>query len=88
MIKMTVVVTYQNLPKKTNSLAVANGDGSFTIIINRSLDDQGRKRAVAHEIRHISRNDFSCPDAGVAEILCHESEDFQMPSDIEIFYKD
>lgn len=44
---MTVVVTYQNLPKKTNSLAVANGDGSFTIIVNRSLDDQERKKAVA-----------------------------------------
>lgn len=88
MIHMTVVVTYQKLPKKTSSLAVANGDGSFTIIINRSLDDQGRKRAVAHEIRHISRNDFACPDAGVAEVLCHESEEFQMPSDIEIFYKD
>ena len=88
MIHMTVVVTYQKLPKKTNSLAVANGDGSFTIIVNRSLDDQERKKAVAHEIRHISRNDFVCPDAGVAELLCHESEEFQMPSDIEIFYKD
>ena len=88
MIHMTVVVTYQNLPKKTNSLSVANGDGSFTIIVNRSLDDQERKKAVAHEIRHISRNDFVCPDAGVAEFLCHESDEFQIPPDINIFYKD
>lgn len=85
---MTIVVTYQGLPRKTRSLVVANGDGSYTILINKALDEEERRKAVAHEIRHISRNDFDSPDVGIAETLCHSSEDSQIPPDINIFYKD
>lgn len=39
-------------------MVIKNEDGSYTILINAKLSDQGRISAYEHALRHIENEDF------------------------------
>ena len=43
---------------KGNEMVVANEDGSYTILINSRLSNDGQLRAYRHAMKHIQNNDF------------------------------
>jgi hypothetical protein len=54
------------LPAKVYALTIPDEYGNFTIIINSNLDDLVQRRALEHELEHVSLNHFY-DENGVAE---------------------
>lgn len=52
------IVRYINLPSSIEGITVVDEDGFYNIYINKSLSFESRKRVVAHELGHVSRDDF------------------------------
>lgn len=49
------------MPLTIRAFTVPDENGDFNIYINESLSDEAKRRSLAHEEKHIQRNDFqSC----------------------------
>lgn len=56
---------------KGNEFVVQNEDGSYTIVINARLSNDGQLRAYHHAMGHINNNDFEKSDAQSIEFEAH-----------------
>ena len=71
---MTPVVNVQliNFPNSGHEMVVPNEDGSYTILINARLSNEGQLQAYAHAMEHILNDDFEKQDVQVVEAVAHE----------------
>ena len=60
-----------NFPRPGNEMVVPNEDGSYTILINARLSNDGQLRAYQHAMKHITDNDFSKSDVQSIEAEAH-----------------
>ena len=51
-------IRYIDLPLTTKGMTVEDQNGFFNIYINQNLSVDMQQEAIAHELRHIQRNDF------------------------------
>lgn len=66
------VKIYQ-MPARIRSFIKEDPDGSYDIIVNEYLSDEGRRKALAHEMDHIKNYDLQCEDpADEIEAVRHE----------------
>lgn len=70
---MTPVVNCNiiNFPNGGNEMVVKNEDGSYTILINAKLSDQGRIEAYEHALKHIENEDFEKMNVQEIEFAAH-----------------
>ena len=47
-----IFVRYVMLPPGVNGATVTNSDGTLDVYINERLSDEGRRKALSHELRH------------------------------------
>ncbi len=52
-------------------MIIKNEDGSYTILINAKLSDQGRIEAYKHALKHIKNDDFDKMDVQEIEASAH-----------------
>ncbi len=69
-----VNVILWNFPNNGREMVVPNEDGSYTILINSKLSDEGRLHAYEHAMKHITDNDFEKDDVQTIEANAHSSE--------------
>lgn len=55
---MEYCIRYIDLPLTTKGMTVEDQNGFFNIYINQNLSVDQQNEAIAHELRHIQRNDF------------------------------
>ena len=67
-----VNVVLINFPAKGNEMVVPNEDGSYTILINARLSEEGRMLAYQHAMRHIAADDFQKEEIQTIEAQAHE----------------
>lgn len=60
-----------NFPNSGNAMIIKNEDGSYTILINAKLSDQGRIEAYKHALKHIKNDDFDKMDVQEIEASAH-----------------
>lgn len=60
-----------NFPNSGNEMIIKNEDGSYTILINAKLSDQGRIEAYKHALKHIKNDDFDKMDVQEIEASAH-----------------
>lgn len=72
-----VNVILWNFPNNGREMVVPNEDGSYTILINSKLSDEGRLRAYEHAMKHITDNDFEKDDVQSIETNAHSTPDQQ-----------
>ena len=58
MIDLEYCIRYIDLPLTTKGMTVEDQNGFFNIYINQNLSVDMQQEAIAHELRHIQRNDF------------------------------
>lgn len=63
---------FVHLPDGIHEAVMPCADG-FTIYIDDSLDEYGRMDALAHALKHISREDWNKSDVQEIEGKAHES---------------
>lgn len=70
---MTPVVNCNiiNFPNSGNEMVIKNEDGSYTILINAKLSNQGRIEAYEHALRHITNEDFEKENVQEIESATH-----------------
>ena len=51
-------IRYIPMPWNARGVTVEDGNGFFNIYINSRLSTEMQQEAIAHELRHIQRNDF------------------------------
>ncbi|WP_270395704.1 hypothetical protein [Mediterraneibacter massiliensis] len=61
-----------NFPNSGNEMVIKNEDGSYTILINAKLSDQGRISAYEHALKHITNEDFEKANVQEIEVSAHE----------------
>lgn len=66
-----VNVILWNFPNSGREMVVPNEDGSYTILINSKLSDEGRLRAYEHAMKHINGNDFEKDNVQTIEAATH-----------------
>ena len=47
------------MPLTIRAFTIPDANGDFNIYINEDLSDEAKKKSLAHEKKHIARNDFS-----------------------------
>ena len=52
-------VYYHPMPKGIYACVATNVDGTFTIWLDPNRTEEQRRQDLAHELRHIMRNDFN-----------------------------
>lgn len=55
-------------------MVVSNEDGSYTILINAKLSQDGQLKAYQHALNHINDGDFEKSDIQSIELRAHELE--------------
>ena len=60
-----------NFPNSGNEMVIKNEDGSYTILINAKLSDQGQLLAYEHALRHIINEDFEKENVQEIEADAH-----------------
>jgi len=55
------IVYSDELPGHIRAFVMPKMDGGYTIVVNLKLNDESRRRAVEHELRHIFSNDSQSP---------------------------
>lgn len=55
-------VTVQPLPGAIRAFARRMKSGQVCIVVNACLDQKEQEKALAHELMHVSRNDFDRDD--------------------------
>lgn len=53
-------------------MVIKNEDGSYTILINAKLSDQGQLLAYKHALKHITNEDFEKIDVQEIEHAAHK----------------
>ncbi len=61
-----------NFPNSGNEMVIKNEDGSYTILINAKLSDQGQLLAYKHALKHITNEDFEKIDVQEIEHAAHK----------------
>lgn len=61
-----------DFPNRGNEMVVPNEDGSYTILINARLSNDGQLRAYEHAMKHIKENDFERSNVQEIEAVAHE----------------
>ncbi|MBF0710367.1 MULTISPECIES: hypothetical protein [unclassified Gemella] len=56
---------------RVRGCTVANEDGSYTIFLNSKFSTNQLEKTYLHEIKHITRDDFSKDDADRIELVRH-----------------
>ena len=69
-----VNVILWNFPNNGREMVVQNEDGSYTILINSKLSDEGRLRAYEHAMKHITGNDFEKDNVQSIEASAHSGK--------------
>lgn len=46
------------MPLTIRAFTIPDANGDFNIYINEALSDEAKKKSLAHEKKHIKRNDF------------------------------
>lgn len=59
MTKSVRIKLTENLPGYVRGLTIDNEDGSYTVLINETLCDDARKKAIDHELKHIQCDHFN-----------------------------
>lgn len=62
-----VFVRLIELPRHVGGVTSVDSDGCYNVYINLRLDDEGRRRALRHELAHIRLGHFHQPDRPLAE---------------------
>lgn len=66
-----VNVILWNFPNNGREMVVPNEDGTYTILINSKLSDEGRLHAYEHAMKHITDNDFEKENVQEIEVKAH-----------------
>lgn len=84
-----IILTYQDLPSHVSALVHENSDDSYTIIVNRNISDDGKKKAIRHEVNHIIGGDlFKEQNVNSIETACHNNaEMIHLGEDLDIYVK-
>lgn len=64
-------VVLMDFPVPGNEMVVSNEDGTFTILINAKLSQDGQLKAYQHAINHICNNDFEKENVQKIEYQAH-----------------
>lgn len=78
-----------NFPSPGKEMVVQNEDGSYTVLINAKLSQDGQIEAYEHALKHIDRGDFEKSDVQSIELQAHGvkvPEDF-VPAPVSIYKK-
>ena len=75
-----VLVDFPN--KKGNEMVVPNEDGSYTILINASLNYESQQKAFEHAMYHIKNDDFQKADTQEIEYHAHNQHEIVEPASI------
>lgn len=51
-------VYYEDLPRTVRGVVTPNDDATFSVYINKKLDEASQRKALAHEVHHIENDDF------------------------------
>lgn len=70
-----VNVILWNFPNNGREMVVPNEDGSYTILINSKLSDEGRLHAYEHAMKHITDNDFEKDNVQIIEAAAHSTSE-------------
>lgn len=62
-----------NFPTPGNEMVVQNEDGSYTILINARLSQDGQLKAYQHALSHINNEDFEKTEIQNIEYQAHDS---------------
>ena len=57
------VYVNEDMPDGAREMVCPNSDGTYTVLINSSLDAGSQTEAFWHAIRHIQKNDFERVEA-------------------------
>ena len=55
----SVIIRQIKMPLTVRAFTLPDANGDFNIYINEDLSDEAKKKSLAHEKKHIKRNDFS-----------------------------
>lgn len=61
-----------NFPSPGNEMVVQNEDGTYTILINAKLSQDGQLKAYQHALNHINNGDFERSEVQSIELSAHE----------------
>lgn len=67
-----VNIVLMDIDFKTNEVVTENEDGSYTIVINARLSEDGRAQAYKHAMHHIKNTDFSKSNVQQIEYDAHD----------------
>lgn len=77
-----------NFSTPGKEMVVQNEDGSYTILINAKLSQDGQLKAYQHALNHISNGDFEKSDVQNIELQTHESSFVTpVPAPVSIYEK-
>lgn len=78
-----------NFPVPGNEMVVQNEDGTYTILINAKLSQDGQLKAYQHALSHINNKDFEKSDIQSIEFQAHglETSDEIIPAPVDKYEK-
>ena len=78
-----------NFPAPGNEMVVQNEDGTYTILINAKLSQDGQLKAYQHALSHITNEDFEKSDIQNIEFQAHglETSDKVVPAPVDKYEK-
>lgn len=77
-----------NFPTPGKEMVVQNEDGSYTVLINAKLSQNGQLKAYQHALNHINNGDFEKSDVQDIEFQAHElSSATPVPVPVSIYEK-
>lgn len=66
-----VNIVLLDIDYKTNEVVTENEDGTFTVVINARLSEDGKLRAYKHAMQHINNQDFMKSNVQTIEYAAH-----------------
>lgn len=86
---LAVNVFLVNFPSHGNEMVVQNEDGSYTVLINAKLSQDGQLKAYQHALSHIANEDFEKSDIQNIEFQAHglETSDKVIPAPVDKYEK-
>lgn len=75
-----VNIVLMDIDFRTNEVVTENEDGSYTIVINARLSEDGRAQAYKHAMHHIKNTDFSKSNVQQIE---YDAHDLAIPDTVE-----
>lgn len=69
---MIVNTVLMDLPVRVKGYSVENEDCSYSVFINSRLSHEQRLKTYAHELKHISNNDFDMENVQKIEKKAHD----------------